>query len=102
MKIAPGIFWNVNIPNLPYEQIAGVRITRMGASRFIEKYEERLDPWGHPYYWCTGELYETGDANGTDLEALRQRCVSLSPIGLDHTDHAAIDALAAHPPELPK
>jgi len=102
MKIAPGIFWNVNIPNLPYEHIAGVRITRMGASRFIEKYEERLDPWGHPYYWCTGELYETGDANGTDLEALRQRCVSLSPIGLDHTDHAAIDALAAHPPELPK
>ena len=50
----------------------------------------------------TGELYEKGDANGTDLEALRQGYVSLSPIGLDHTEHAAIEALAARPPQLPK
>lgn len=98
--IAPGIFWNVNIPNLPYEQLAGMRVTRMGASRFVEKYEQRHDPWGNPYYWMTGELYETGDMAGTDLEALRQNCVSLSPIGLDHTEHAAIEALAANPPRL--
>lgn len=102
LHIAPDIFWNVNIPNRPYEQLAGVRITRMGSSRFVEKYEERRDPWGNPYYWMTGELYEKGDANGSDLEALRQGYVSLSPIGLDHTEHAAIDALAAQPPELPK
>ena len=101
-RIAPGIFWNVNIPNRPYDQIAGLRVTRMGASRFVEKYEKRLDPWGHPYYWMTGELFENGDMNGTDLEALRQGCVSLSPIGLDHTEHAAIEALAAKPPVLPK
>ena len=97
LRIAPDIFWNVNIPNLPYE-----RLTRMGASRFVEKYEERRDPWGNPYYWMTGELYETGDMKGTDLEALRKGYVSLSPIGLDHTEHAAIDALAANPPSLPK
>lgn len=102
LRIAPNLFWNVNVPNLPYDRIAGLRITRMGASRFIEKYEERHDPWGNPYYWMTGELYEMGDMNGTDLEALRQGFVSLSPIGLDHTEHDAIDALAAHPPELPK
>jgi hypothetical protein len=69
----------------------------MGSSRFVEKYERREDPWGNPYYWMTGELYEKGDVNGTDLEALRQGYVSLSPIGLDHTEHAAIDALAAPP-----
>ena len=101
LRIAPGIFWNVNIPNRPYEKLAGLRVTRMGASRFVEKYERRLDPWGNPYYWMTGELYETGDMAGTDLEALRQGFVSLSPIGLDHTEHAAIDALSAHPPDLP-
>ena len=102
LRIAPDIFWNVNIPNLPYEKLAGLRITRMGSSRFVEKYERREDPWGNPYYWMTGELYEKGDVNGTDLEALRQGYVSLSPIGLDHTEHAAIDALAARPPVLPK
>ena len=102
LRIAPDIFWNVNIPNLPYEKLAGLRITRMGASRFVEKYEERHDPWGNPYYWMTGELYETGDMKGTDLEALREGYVSLSPIGFDHTEHAAIHTLAAHPPVLPK
>lgn len=101
LRIAPDIFWNVNIPNRPYEQLAGLRITRMGASRFVEKYEQRFDPWGNPYYWMTGELYEVGDMNGTDLEALRQGYVSLSPIGLDHTEHAAIESLAANPPVLP-
>lgn len=102
LRIAPDIFWNVNIPNRPYEQLAGLRITRMGSSRFIEKYERREDPWGNPYYWMTGELFENGDMGGTDLEALRQGYVSLSPIGLDHTEHAAIETLAAHPPQLPK
>jgi 5'-nucleotidase len=101
LRIAPDLFWNVNIPNRPCDQLAGLRITRMGASRFVEKYEQRLDPWGNPYFWMTGELYEMGDMHGTDLEALRQGFVSLSPIGLDHTEHAAIDALAADPPRLP-
>lgn len=101
LQIAPDIFWNVNIPNLPYEQLAGIRITRMGSSRFIEKYECRHDPWGNPYYWMSGELYEKGDMQGTDLQALREGYVSLSPIGLDHTEHAAIEALAAHSLILP-
>jgi 5'-nucleotidase len=100
LSIAPGIFWNVNIPNLPYDQLAGLRVTRMGSSRFIEKYEERLDPWGNPYYWMAGELYENGDMSGTDLEALRQSYVSLSPIGLDRTDHASIETLMASSPTL--
>ncbi|MDY0144909.1 MAG: 5'/3'-nucleotidase SurE [Kiritimatiellia bacterium] len=102
LQIAPGIFWNVNIPNCPYDQLAGLRITRMGSSRFVEQYEQRSDPWGHPYYWMTGELFENGDMSGTDLEALREGYVSLSPIGLDHTEHAAIEALTAHPPVLTK
>ena len=101
LQIAPDIFWNVNIPNLPYEQLAGIRITRMGSSRFVEKYECRHDPWGHPYYWMSGELYEKGDMQGTDLEALREGYVSLSPIGLDHTEHAVIESLLAHPLALP-
>ena len=102
LRIASDLFWNVNIPNLPYEKLAGLRITRMGASRFVEKYEQRLDPWGNPYFLMTCELYETGDMKGTDLEALRQGFVSLSPIGLDHTEHAAIDGLAAQSLKLPK
>jgi 5'-nucleotidase len=100
LRIGANLFWNVNVPNVPYERIKGLRITRMGASRFIEKYEERHDPWGHPYYWMTGELHAMGDENGTDLQALRDGYVSVSPIGLDHTEHGEIDALAANPPRI--
>ena len=100
--IPPETFWNVNVPTRPYDQLAGLRITRMGASRFVEKYERREDPWGNPYYWMNGELYEKGEMAGTDLEALRENYVSLSPIGLDRTAHAALDTLLAQPPQLPQ
>ena len=101
-NIPPETFWNVNIPNCPYDQLAGLRITRMGSSRFIEKYERREDPWGNPYYWMNGELYEKGEMAGTDLEALRENYVSLSPIGLDRTAHTVLDDLLAQPPQLPQ
>lgn len=100
LAVARDLFWNVNIPNVPLKDIRGLRVTRLGESRFIEKYEKRLDPWGNPYYWMRGDLKEMGDMAGTDLEALREGYVSLSPVGLDRTSHAALDTLAADPPVL--
>jgi 5'/3'-nucleotidase len=100
LQLTPELFWNVNVPNVPYEELKGLRITRLGESRFIETYERREDPWGNPYYWMRGDLHETGDMNGTDLEALREGYVSLSPIGLDHTEHDAIASLEANPPKM--
>lgn len=90
--------WNVNIPNLPWEELKGVRVTRMGASRFLEHYEERKDPWGNPYYWMQGELIELDSAEDTDLRAVREGYVSLTPLGLDRTAEGArrkgVEALA--------
>lgn len=97
VAIAPDSFWNVNIPNLPYEQLRGLRITRMGASRFVETYERRHDPWGNPYFWMTGEHRVLGDQTGTDLEALQEGYVSITPIGLDHTDHPALGSIDLAP-----
>lgn len=90
-------FWNVNIPNVPYRDLQGIRITRMGESRFVESYDRRQDPWGNAYFWMTGEHTEVGDMAGTDLEALRQNCVSITPIGLDHTRHQACGAIQLAP-----
>lgn len=101
IKIPADNFLNVNIPNIPLTDIQGIRATRMGESRFIENYEKRLDPWGTPYFWMTGELKELGDMTGTDLEALRQQHISLSLIGLDLTsraDHSLEADVAALPP----
>jgi len=81
--------------------LKGFAATRMGASRFVETYERRLDPWGNPYFWMSGELVSLGDDAGTDLGALRNGFVSVSPIGLDLTVAAEGDALARALAALP-
>lgn len=85
----PGVLLNINIPNLPYEQIKGVRVTRMGRSRFIEKFHKRLDPRGRTYYWLDGELEVHDAGDDVDIHAVRDGYVSITPIHLDLTayDH---------------
>jgi 5'-nucleotidase len=101
LAVPAGTFLNVNIPNLPLGELKGFAATRMGASRFVETYERRLDPWGNPYFWMSGELVSLGDDAGTDLGALRNGFVSVSPIGLDLTVAAEGDALARALAALP-
>lgn len=84
---------NVNVPNLPIEQVRGYAVTRMGESRFVETFDRRTDPRGNVYYWMDGALEKCGDTEGSDLEALEQGFVSLTPIWFDLTHHAAIPVL---------
>lgn len=81
---------NVNVPNIPFNQLQGTRITKMGRSRYIETFERRTDPRGNVYYWMDGELALLEDPESTDLQALADGCVSLSPLGFDLTRHAAL------------
>ncbi len=85
----PGVLLNVNLPNLPYEQLKGIKVTRMGRSRFIEKFLKRLDPRGRTYYWLDGELEVHDDGDDIDIHAVRDGYVSITPIHLDLTayDH---------------
>jgi 5'-nucleotidase len=83
--IPPGVLLNVNMPNLPYDQLKGIRITRMGRSRFIEKFHKRLDPQGRTYYWLDGELEVQDDGDDIDIHAVNDGYVSVTPIHLDLT-----------------
>jgi 5'-nucleotidase len=83
--LPPGVLLNVNIPNLPYEQLKGIKVTRMGRSRFIEKFHKRLDPRGRTYYWLDGELEVQDDGDDIDIHAVRDGYVSITPIHLDLT-----------------
>jgi len=84
-----GVLLNVNMPNLPYEQLKGIKVTRMGRSRFIERFLKRLDPRGRTYYWLDGELEVHDDGDDIDIHAVRDGYVSITPIHLDLTayDH---------------
>jgi 5'-nucleotidase len=84
---------NVNIPAVPEEEIAGVMVTRMGLRIYYDELIRRLDPKGRPYYWIGGD--EPGGVleDGTDLWAVANNYVSITPLQLDLTAHKLIEQL---------
>jgi len=91
--LPPRTLLNVNVPNLPLAEIRGFSVTRMGESRFVETFDRRTDPRGNEYYWMDGALEQCGETRGSDLEALNQGFVSLTPIWFDLTNQAALPVL---------
>jgi 5'-nucleotidase len=80
-----GVLLNVNVPAIPREQISGFRVTEQGKGRFIEFFEERIDPRGNAYYWQTGETHVPESEADVDDAALADSCVSITPIHYDLT-----------------
>jgi len=89
----PFICLNVNIPKLPANEIKGIKITRQAHSFWNEVLEERLDPYGHPYYWLTGHLEENDPHEDTCQWALHNGYVSVQPVQFDMTAHQYISSL---------
>ena len=85
---------NVNVPNVPVDQIKGTRVTRMGRSRYVETFDRRTDPRGHEYYWMDGYLEMIGETSDTDVQALADGYVSLTPIWFDLTHHRVMSSFA--------
>ena len=89
---------NVNVPNLPLDQIKGIRAVPQGSSYWNDHYEERVDPIGQPYYWLKGEYVLDGEAS--DDHALEEGYVSLTPIRPRLTDHDHLQTLIDSPIEM--
>jgi 5'-nucleotidase len=84
---------NVNIPHLPEDQIKGFRVTRLGKRVYKDRLFRYQDPWGRPIFWIGGEEPTgTGDAD-TDVGALEDGYVSITPLQLDMTAHHALATL---------
>lgn len=90
-----GVLLNVNIPDLPVDQIKGFMITRQGLRVYRDALDSRLDPRGHPYYWIGGEFPTGIVEEGTDFGALAEGYVSITPLQLDLTAYKALDKLKA-------
>ena len=91
--LPPGIFLNVNVPNLPAEKLLGVRITLQGAQRYVEKYDRRTDPRSHVYYWLTNESVVRDLDPEADSHALASGYISVTPIQHDLTSYPALERL---------
>ncbi len=85
--ITKGTCLNVNIPDLPPEEIKGVLLTSQGKSKWDDLYEERTDPYGKKYYWLTGKLIENDEELCIDQFAIKNNYVSVTPIHFDLTDY---------------
>jgi 5'-nucleotidase len=86
---------NINFPALPAAAVKGVRVVRQGFHDYKRgSLVEGVDPRGRPYYWFGLEDVEHTLDHGTDLEAVGEGYVSVTPLQVDLTDHAALGALA--------
>ena len=83
----PGsLLLNVNVPCLPLEQIKGMRVTRQGQRVYRDILDRRTDPRGDPYYWIGGEAPGGVPDEGTDIAAVEDGYVSITPLKLDLTN----------------
>lgn len=84
-----GVLLNVNVPDRPLGELAGVRVTRLARSRWEEEFEERRDPMDRPYFWLGGRFVDLDGGADTDLAAMTDGFVSITPLHLDLTayDH---------------
>ncbi len=85
--LPPGVLLNVNIPAIPENQIKGIAITRQGRSKWNDYYERRVDPNKKEYYWLTGTMKRLDDEINSDLVAIQNNYVSITPIHYDLTDY---------------
>ena len=89
---------NVNVPDLEYESIKGVSITRQGRRDYQDEIIKRRDPHGDEYYWIGGMAPTHTVEPGTDFEAITDGKISITPLHRDLTNHAALHHL--HEPEI--
>lgn len=88
-----GTLLNVNVPDVPENEINGILLTKQGKSKWDDIYEERKDPYGRNYYWLRGDLVEVDKDLDTDQAAVKSKYVSVTPIHFDLTDYATYDKM---------
>ncbi len=89
-ELPRGTLLNVNIPNIPKDKIKGVKITKQFSGDFDEHYEKRTDPRGIAYYWLAGTGWPKEDVIGTDMHALKDGYISITPLRYNLTDRTLL------------
>jgi 5'-nucleotidase len=93
LDLPPGVFLNVNFPNCHPDAVEGIAVSRQG--KFVHGLwiEERSDGRGLPYYWLRFGRQTSEAVAGTDITALKNRRISVTPLKLDLTAHDVMEEL---------
>jgi 5'-nucleotidase len=82
---------NVNVPDRPFEELTGFRVTRLGNRHRAQKALQAQDPRGRTIYWVGNAGAEQDCGEGTDFHAVASGAVSITPIDTDLTHHRALE-----------
>jgi 5'-nucleotidase len=82
---------NVNVPDVPLAQLAGIEVTRLGHRHKAEPVVKSTDPHGNPIYWVGAAGPEADAGPGTDFFAIKRNAVSITPLHVDLTRYTALD-----------
>lgn len=91
--LASASLLNVNVPNVPREQLAGLRYTFQGRKRYDERVARESHDGTTGYYWIWGTFDRTQIGPGSDLEAVEQGYVSVTPLSIDRTAYGMLERL---------
>lgn len=78
---------NVNIPSVPAKEIKGIRVCKQAYAKYVEDFDERMDPQGKKYFWLTGEFVNFDKSRESDVWALQRNYVSVVPVQFDLTNY---------------
>ncbi len=91
MELPVNTLLNINIPN--EDNIKGIKVTTLGIRRYKNTFVKRFDPRGDTYYWLGGEVVEEEQKEDSDVMAIREGFVSMTPIQYDLTNYSFIEKL---------
>ncbi|GAA0342294.1 5'/3'-nucleotidase SurE [Bowmanella denitrificans] len=84
---------NINVPDLPYDQLKGIQVTRQGRRHRAESMLKSQDPWGREIYWY-GKVGQEQDAGpGTDFHAIAKGYCSVTPLSVDMTAYQSLEEM---------
>lgn len=93
-KLPSQTILNVNIPDISIEQLNGLQVTRLGTRHNAEPAIASQDPRGRPIYWIGPPGLEADAGVGTDFNAIKESCASITPLHIDLTHYKVLDHLA--------
>ena len=88
-----GTFLNVNIPDMPVKETAGLRFSRQGVKFCSDYFEKRIDPRNRTYYWQGCDSQFLDNSSDVDSAAIYDNFISITPIKCDMTDYKMLEDL---------
>lgn len=88
-----GVCFNVNVPDVDHAHFQGIRFCRQAHAFWEDRFDKRLDQFGKPYYWLTGDFYDQDKSENTDLYWIERKYASIVPTQFDMTAYGVLKDL---------